>query len=47
MGIEHLTDDELEDIRNKCEDRAKAEKAKQTVERTGKKARRAADRVAV
>ena len=47
VGIEHLTDDELEDIRTKCEARAKAEKAgEQTVERTGKKARRAADRIA-
>ena len=47
VGIEHLTDDELEDIRTKCEARAKAEKAgEQTVERTGKKARRAANRTA-
>jgi low affinity Fe/Cu permease len=47
VGIEHLTDDELEDIRTKCELRAKAEKAGEaTVERTGKKARRAADRAA-
>jgi low affinity Fe/Cu permease len=45
VGIEHLTDDELEDIRTKCELRAKAEKAGEaTVERTGQKARRAADR---
>jgi low affinity Fe/Cu permease len=44
VGIEHLTDDELEDIRTKCELRAQAEKAGDaTVERTGKKARRAAD----
>ena len=27
VGIEHLTDDELEDIRTKCEGRAEAEKA--------------------
>lgn len=27
VGIEHLTDDELEDIRTKCEQRARAEKA--------------------
>ena len=27
VGIEHLTDEELEDIRAKCEQRAKAEKA--------------------
>ena len=47
VGIEHLTYDELEDIRTKCEARAKAEKAgEQTVERTGKKAGRAADRIA-
>jgi len=47
VGIEHLTDDELEDIRTRCEARAKAEKAgEQTVERTGQKARRAADRIA-
>jgi low affinity Fe/Cu permease len=44
VGIEHLTDDELEDIRTKCELRAKAEKAGEaTVKRTGKKARQAAD----
>jgi low affinity Fe/Cu permease len=44
VGIEHLTDDELEDIRTKCELRAKAEKVgEETVRRTGKKARRAAD----
>lgn len=46
VGIEHLTDDELEDIRDKCEARAAAEKAgDKTVEQTGKDARRAADRV--
>jgi len=44
VGIEHLTDDELEDIRTKCELRAKAEKVGEaTVERTGQKARQAAD----
>jgi low affinity Fe/Cu permease len=44
VGIEHLTDDELEDIRAKCELRAKADKAgKARVERTGQKARQAAD----
>src|ERR1700760_4318566 len=44
VGIEHLTDDELQDIRTKCELRAQAEKAgAATVARTGKKARRAAD----
>ena len=47
VGIEHLTDDELEDIRNKCEARAKAEKVgEETVKRTGKKARQAADQAA-
>ena len=47
VGIEHLTDDELDDIRNKCEARAQAEKAgEETVEKTGKEARRAAERVA-
>ena len=46
VGIEHLTDDELEDIRDKCEARAAAEKAgDKTVGQTGKDARRAADRV--
>src|ERR1700761_2981288 len=47
VGIEHLTDDELEDIRSKCEARARAEKvAEETVKRTGKKARQAADQAA-
>jgi low affinity Fe/Cu permease len=47
VGIEHLTDDELEDIRNKCEARARAEKAgDETLDKTRKSARRAADRVA-
>jgi low affinity Fe/Cu permease len=46
VGIEHLTDEELEDIRTKCESRAKAEKiGDETVERTGKKARQAAEQV--
>jgi low affinity Fe/Cu permease len=46
VGIEHLTDDELEDIRNKCEARARAEKAgDETLDKTRKSARRAADRV--
>ncbi|HEV7601836.1 MAG TPA: low affinity iron permease family protein [Bradyrhizobium sp.] len=45
VGIEHLTDDELEEIRTKCERRAQAEKAGEaSVERTGKKATQAADR---
>ena len=46
VGIEHLTDDELDEIRSKCEVRAEAEKAgEQTVESARKKARRAADLV--
>jgi len=45
VGIEHLTDDELEEIRDKCERRAEAEKAgEQSVKRTGKKANEAAQR---
>ena len=45
VGIEHLTDDELEEIRTKCETRAQAEKVGEvSVEKTGEKARRAADR---
>jgi low affinity Fe/Cu permease len=45
VGIEHLTGDELEEIRTKCERRAEAEKAGQaSVKRTGKKAKQAADR---
>jgi low affinity Fe/Cu permease len=44
VGIEHLSDDELEEIRVKCERRAEAEKvAEATVKRTGKKARQAAE----
>src|SRR5882757_5646367 len=47
VGIEHLTDDELEEIRTKCELRAEAEKAgEDSVKRTGEKARAAAERVA-
>jgi low affinity Fe/Cu permease len=46
IGIEHLTDDELDDIRNKCELRAEAEKiGEETVKTTRKKAKRAADLV--
>jgi len=45
VGIEHLTDEELEEIRTKCERRAKAEKAGEaSVEKTGLKARKAAER---
>jgi low affinity Fe/Cu permease len=46
VGIEHLTDDELDEIRTKCELRANAEKVgEETVKNTGKKAKRAADLV--
>lgn len=46
VGIEHLSDDELDEIRDKCERRAEAEKvAEETVKSTGKKAKRAADLV--
>src|SRR4051812_43728683 len=45
VGTEHLTDDELGEIRNKCERRAEAEKdGDDSVKRTGEKARKAADR---
>jgi low affinity Fe/Cu permease len=45
VGIEHLTDEELEDIRTKCERRAEAEKVGEaSVEKTGQKARKAAER---
>ncbi len=45
VGIEHLTDDELEEIRDRCEQRAAAEKAGEaSVKRTSEKAREAADR---
>ena len=47
VGIEHLTDAELEDIRTKCELRAEAEKiGEASVQRTGRKAQQAADLVA-
>jgi low affinity Fe/Cu permease len=47
VGIEHLTDNELEEIRDKCEARAKAAGAgTEAVKRTRKKARRAAESVA-
>jgi low affinity Fe/Cu permease len=44
VGIEHLTDEELEDIRSKCERRAAAEKGEGAVKRTKDKATKAADR---
>jgi low affinity Fe/Cu permease len=44
VGIEHLTDEELDEIRIKCESRAKAHQAgRRAVKTTGKRARRAAD----
>src|ERR1700720_4544452 len=44
VGIEHLTDEEIQEIRTKCEKRAAAEKtADETVRATGKKARLAAE----
>jgi low affinity Fe/Cu permease len=47
VGIEHLTDKELEDLRAKCEARAEAEKAGEaSVKETGKKARKAAAQAA-
>jgi low affinity Fe/Cu permease len=45
VGIEHLTDEELDEIRTKCERRAEAEKVGEaSVEKTGQKARKAAER---
>jgi low affinity Fe/Cu permease len=45
VGIEHLTDDELEEIRSKCERRAGSEKVgEDSVKRTGEKAEKAAER---
>ena len=47
VGIEHLTDEELEEIRNKCEQRAAAEKdGDDPVKRTNEKARKAVERAA-
>jgi low affinity Fe/Cu permease len=46
VGIEHLTDDELENIRTKCEQRAEAEKAGEAkMKETDLKADRAARRI--
>jgi low affinity Fe/Cu permease len=46
VGIEHLTDDEIEELRSKCEARARAEKfGDETLDRTRRSARRAADQV--
>jgi low affinity Fe/Cu permease len=47
VGIEHLTDEELEDLRKTREARATAGKiGEETVKATGKKAQRAARRAA-
>ena len=46
VGIEHLTDEELDSIRQKCESRAAREDAgEEAVKTTGRKARKAADKV--
>jgi low affinity Fe/Cu permease len=45
VGVERLTDEELQELREKCEARAKAEKAADTSAKAiTKKARRAADK---
>ncbi|MBR0719315.1 low affinity iron permease family protein [Bradyrhizobium liaoningense] len=41
VGIEHLTADELEDLRKRCEERAKAVAANRQVERRTERARKA------
>jgi low affinity Fe/Cu permease len=47
VGIEHLTDAEIEELRDKCEARAKAEKiGDDSVDRARKSATRAAQKVA-
>jgi low affinity Fe/Cu permease len=46
VGIEHLTDEELDEIREKCERRANAEKTGENeVRAAGEKAEQAADRI--
>lgn len=46
IGIEHLTDDEIEELRTKCEVRARAENVgDETLDRTRKSARLAAEQV--
>ena len=46
VGIEHLTDDEIEELRTKCEARARAEKAgDETLSKTRKSAKRAAEKI--
>jgi low affinity Fe/Cu permease len=47
VGIEHLTDDEIEELRSRCEEGARAEKAAdETLDRARKSAQRAAEQVA-
>ena len=47
VGIEHLSDEELEEVRSKCERRAEAEKVgEESVRKTGRKAAEVAERVA-
>ncbi|WP_407168660.1 low affinity iron permease family protein [Bradyrhizobium sp. ORS 111] len=47
VGIEHLTDEELEKLRKACESRANAEKAgDDSANAAGRRARRAAERAA-
>lgn len=47
VGIEHLTDAEIEELRDRCEARAKAEKiGDESVDRARKSATRAAQKVA-
>jgi low affinity Fe/Cu permease len=47
IGIEHLTDEEIDQIREKCEMRAKAAEAgEETAQQVGEKAARAADEAA-
>lgn len=47
VGIEHLSDEEIEELRKKCEARASAERpGKLTVEEADHAARQAAERVA-
>jgi low affinity Fe/Cu permease len=44
VGIEHLTDEELDEIREKCEQRASAaDRGEKAVEKTEKAAKKAAD----
>lgn len=47
VGIEHLTDEELAELRAKCEARAKTERAgEKSVRRAGRRASRAAEKAA-